>query len=94
MIVAAGEFKAKCLRLMDTVRDTGEEIVITKHGKPVAKLVSPTKKRPRSLYGCMKGAVTYCGDIISPIDVKKARPQRYRTGGSADQNRMPAQSAT
>ena len=70
MIVAAGEFKAKCLRLMDTVRDTGEEIVITKHGKPVAKLVSPTKKRPRSLYGCMKGAVKYCGDIVSPVDVE------------------------
>ncbi|MGD0090457.1 MAG: type II toxin-antitoxin system prevent-host-death family antitoxin [Planctomycetota bacterium] len=70
MIVAAGEFKTKCLKLMDTVRDTGEEVVITKHGKPVAKLVPATKKKPRSLYGCMKGSVTYCGDIISPIDVE------------------------
>ncbi len=37
--IPAGEFKAKCLKLMDQVRESGKEIVITKRGKPVAKLV-------------------------------------------------------
>ena len=37
--VAAAEFKATCLELMDRVRETGIEYVVTKHGKPVAKLV-------------------------------------------------------
>ena len=36
----ASEFKAKCLKLMDEVAETGEEIVITKHGKPTARLVA------------------------------------------------------
>lgn len=70
MKIAAGVFKAKCLELMDTVRDTGEEVIITKHGKPVAMLVpARKKKRKPSPYGCMKGSVKYRGDIIGPIDV-------------------------
>lgn len=70
MIVAAGKFKAQCLELMDMVRDTGDEITITKHGKPVAKLVAAKAKSARSTFGCMKGSVKICGDIISPIDVE------------------------
>ena len=65
--IAAGEFKAKCLKLMDEVQATGEEIVITKHGKPVAKLAPLEKKLP-SLFGCMKGSITILGDIIEPVD--------------------------
>ena len=42
--IAAGEFKAKCLKLMDEVQATGQEIIITKHGKPVAKL-APLERR-------------------------------------------------
>ena len=67
--IAAGEFKAKCLKLMDEVQATGEEIVITKHGKPVAKL-APLKKELPSLFGCMKGSVVILGDIIEPVDVE------------------------
>ena len=37
--IKASEFKAKCLKLMDEVAETGEEIIITKNGKPVAKLI-------------------------------------------------------
>ena len=40
----AGEFKARCLKVMDQVHKTREPVVITKHGKPVAKLV-PAGKR-------------------------------------------------
>ena len=68
-VVKAGEFKAKCLKLMDEVAESGEAIVITKRGKPVAQL-APVKRKPKTLYGALKGRVKIKGDIISPIDVE------------------------
>jgi len=47
-IIKASEFKAKCLQLMDKVAETGEAIVVTKNGKPVAQL-APLKKKPKTL---------------------------------------------
>ena len=63
--IPAGEFKAKCLKLMDEVAATGEELVITKRGKPVARLVPAAAERP-PLFGFMKGSVQIHGDIIAP----------------------------
>ncbi len=68
--IPAGEFKAKCLKLMDQVRDSGREIVITKRGKPVAKLVPLEPKERPPLFGCMKGTFEITGDIVSPIEVE------------------------
>ena len=65
--ISAGEFKARCLALMDEVRDRGGEYVITKRGAAVAKLV-PIRRKRRKLLGSMKGTVTVLGDIISPLD--------------------------
>ncbi len=65
--VSAGQFKARCLALMDEVRDRGGEYVITKHGTPVAKLV-PVRNERRLLLGSMKGTVKVLGDIIGPLD--------------------------
>ena len=65
----ASEFKAKCLKLMDEVAENGEEIVITKNGKPVARLTA-YHERPKSLFGIDKGRLKITGDIISPIDVE------------------------
>ncbi len=67
--IPAGEFKAKCLRLMDDVKNKHIVILITKRGKPVAKLV-PIEEDQVDLFGCMKGTVKICGDIISPIDAE------------------------
>lgn len=67
--VKASEFKAKCLALMDEVAETGEGVVITKHGKPVAELVPHGGKRPATLFGLHKGVMKIKGDILSPIDV-------------------------
>ena len=67
--VTASEFKARCLQLMEEVNDTGEELVITKRGRPVGKLV-PYRQRSASLIGLMKGQIKILGDIIEPIDVK------------------------
>ncbi len=65
--VSAANFKANCLRLMDEVAQRRTSIVITKRGKPVAKMV-PVDTTPRDPFGCMAGTAKICGDIISPID--------------------------
>ena len=70
MEIKAGEFKAKCLELMDRVAEGHEEIIITKRGKPVAKLVPIGGKPVRDAFGWMKGTGIELGDIISPIDVE------------------------
>jgi prevent-host-death family protein len=66
--IGAGEFKAKCLGLLDEVQRQRKEVVITKRGKPVAKLV-PIEEKRESFFGSMKGTMEITGDIISPIDV-------------------------
>ncbi len=65
--VAAAEFKANCLRLMDEVARQRRSIIITKRGKPVAKLV-PVEQEPIDLFGYMAGTAKIRGDIISPIE--------------------------
>lgn len=68
MQIAAGQFKAQCLQLMDQVQQSREEIVITKHGKPVAKLVPVDESEPRSILGYLQGTVEIIGDIVSPLE--------------------------
>ena len=70
MQIAAGEFKAKCLKLMDNVQKYHEEIIITKYGKPVAKLIAIEEKPDRPLFGYMKGKAKIIGDIVNPIGEK------------------------
>jgi len=67
--VPAGIFKAQCLSLMDTVRATGEPVVVTKRGKPVVKVV-PVRTQNNRLFGYMKGKIKIVGDIESPIPVR------------------------
>lgn len=64
MEISAAEFKAKCLRLLDEVASTHEPLIITKRGKPVAKLVPIDEDTPESMFGYMRGTVTILGDII------------------------------
>ena len=65
--LSAGKFKARCLAIMEEVRERGGEYVITKRGTPVAKLVPmPVTRRP--LLGSMKGTGRTLGDIVSPLD--------------------------
>jgi prevent-host-death family protein len=67
--IKASEFKAKCLALIDEVAATGQSVVVTKNGKPMAELV-PHRSANKSPLGIWKGKVDITGDIISPIDVK------------------------
>jgi prevent-host-death family protein len=59
--VKAGEFKAKCLKLLDEVAETGEGLIVTKRGKPVARVLPPIRE---ALLGALKGTVT----IVDPND--------------------------
>lgn len=68
MDISAAEFKAKCLKLMDTVATTHEPLVITKRGKPLVRLVPIIQETPQSMFGYMKGTMTVQGDILAPID--------------------------
>ena len=64
--IAAGEFKAKCLKLLDEVAEKRETLIITKHGRPVAQIVPmPPEVDP---FGYLRGSVLYEGDIISPLE--------------------------
>ena len=65
--IKAGEFKSKCLKIMDKVKKTKRRIIITKRNKPVAQLL-PIEEKAVAAYGCMKGTIEILGDIISPID--------------------------
>lgn len=64
--IGAGDFKARCLKLLDDVARSGEALVITKHGKPVAKLVPMPPAG--SLFGALAGSVRQEGDIVAPVD--------------------------
>ncbi|MYD64490.1 MAG: type II toxin-antitoxin system Phd/YefM family antitoxin [Chloroflexi bacterium] len=67
--IKASEFKATCLQLMDEVAETGQEIIITKRGDPVAKL-TPYQQPRKTPWGADKGRIHILGDIISPVDVE------------------------
>jgi len=62
----AGQFKVHCLAVMDEVAAKRQAVVITKRGKPVAKLV-PVGKQKDDIFGFLKGKVTVRGDIVGPI---------------------------
>ena len=65
MKIAAAEFKAKCLALMEEVRERGVEFVVTKRGKPIAKLV-PVGEIAPDPFGFLGGTVLEEDDIVSP----------------------------
>ena len=67
--MSAAEFRAKCLDVLDQVAARYEAVVVTKRGKPVAQVV-PIVRRPKRLWGAMKGEIEIRGDIISALDVE------------------------
>jgi len=66
--MAAGQFKVHCLKVMDEVQSKRQAVLITKRGKPVAKLV-PVEKEKDDFFNFMKGkgTIEIKGDIVSPI---------------------------
>jgi prevent-host-death family protein len=66
--IPATQFKAKCLAILDTVQRKRTTVIISKHGKPVAKLVPMDNDPVPSLLGSMKGTGREIGDIVAPIE--------------------------
>lgn len=67
MIIAASEFKAKCLSIIDEVGETGESVVISKHGRPVVRLVRYVDAESDYPQRDLLGSVRAADDIISPV---------------------------
>ena len=67
--IKASEFKAKCLKLMDEVANSGVEIVITKNDRPVSRLV-PYRDEEPSMFGRDRDKIRILDDLIEPIDVQ------------------------
>ena len=63
--MAAGSFKTNCLAIMDEVQAKRGTVVITKRGKPVAKLV-PVNTDTDEIYNFLAGKGAVAGDIVSP----------------------------
>ncbi len=61
--IPAGQFKARCLALLDQVERTGTPIVVTKRGRPVARVV----RVEQSATAKLRGSVTFHGDIVGPL---------------------------
>jgi len=61
----AGKFKAQCLAVMDEVQRTRQAVVITKRGKPVAKLV-PAESVEDEIFGFFQGKGKITGDVVAP----------------------------
>jgi len=64
--IPAGQFKAQCLAIIDRLQKTGEPVLITKRGKPIARLM-PVQSAPEDVFGYMAGKVRIVGDIVGPI---------------------------
>jgi prevent-host-death family protein len=64
--IPAGKFKAECLRLLDEVAATGRPLIVTKHGRAVARIVPAERLKP----GALASVISFHGDITAPIDAK------------------------
>jgi len=62
--MSATEFKTHCLSIMDDIKERREEVIVTKHGRPVIR-VSPVDSGEEPAYGCMRGTALVKGDIYS-----------------------------
>ena len=67
--VAISQFKATCLSLLERVRKTGQPLLVTRRGKPVAQVLPPPlpEAAKKSAFGCMRGTSEQLGDIVGPV---------------------------
>lgn len=66
--IAISKFKATCLAKLDWVRRTGQPLLVTKRGVPVAQIIPPAASATnRKAYGSMAGTAKEIGDIVEPL---------------------------
>ena len=68
MEIAAGELKTHCLGLMEKIRTHRQTVIVTKRGKPIAKLVPFEDEGPAPVFGFLRGHATISGDIVAPTE--------------------------
>jgi prevent-host-death family protein len=86
--VPATEFKAKCLELMDRVAESRDTYIITKRGKPVARLVPVDAPSRSTLFGWLRGRAEVVGDLMAPV----VPPSAWETLREWDELNKPARS--
>ncbi|NWG12087.1 MAG: type II toxin-antitoxin system Phd/YefM family antitoxin [Acidobacteria bacterium] len=65
--ISISEFKATCLAVLDRVKRTGQPVLVTRRGEPLAQVTPPPPEaRPQSWIGCMAGKTRIVGDVVSP----------------------------
>jgi prevent-host-death family protein len=64
--IPAAQFKSQCLAVMDQVAQSGSPVVVTKHGKPVVKII-PVESDENEIFGFLKGKVRIVGDVENTI---------------------------
>jgi prevent-host-death family protein len=87
--IPAGEFKARRLRVMEEVRKYRTPVVITKKGRPVAKLVPPDAP-VTDVFGCMAGTARLAGDVEAPVLPAGAWKAVTRVGAGRGSRRSAA----
>ena len=85
--MGVSEFKARCLAVMDEVKATREPVLVTKKGRPVAKLV-PADEPDRDVFGCLAGVLEIVGDVVDqrrePLDRARERVDEFLAEDSPD----------
>ena len=67
--ISTSDFKAQCSQVIEQVAQGRGSVIITKRGRPVAKLI-PADENQKPMFGFAKGSITIHGDIVQPIDVE------------------------
>lgn len=70
MKISAAEFKAKCLKIMDRVQKFHQEVIVTKFGKPVVRIIPFVAEKQGTSWGKLKGTALVEGDIVSSTGEK------------------------
>ena len=65
--IKASDFKARCLAILDRVQATGESVLISKRGRPVAELAPARRTGPEFPQEQLRGTVTVLGDVVGPV---------------------------
>ena len=77
--VGSAEFKSRCLELVNRVKESRAEYIVTRHGRPVARLIPIDPVDPRSLVGAMANSVLHYAGPFDPV------PAAWRLDGREDE---------
>jgi prevent-host-death family protein len=65
--IAISKFKATCLAVLEKVKQTGQPVLVTRFGHPVAQITPPAPAKRAPKFGTAVGSLTIHGDIVGPI---------------------------